>query len=225
MKSLIVFFSFLALTLIACGLSVFYQKKERLSSFLAVKVFAILSIVALSLVCCNLSYSFDSTSMFVVFGIISLLLSTLISTLPTRNDIFAPFYQILNLIGFISIAVSAFLMLPPSPFAMPAGLLLGIIISLIYCLVKKKFDYKTDLSKFASFSFALAILGQIPMMFLSQINLNFIIFAIAGFFLLIFSIFQTFLKEKEHRVFSILTDVFKYLSLILLAISIYMLIY
>ena len=222
MIKLIVFLCFLAVALIVCGLASFKTEKVKLLELLAVKGLAILSIIILALISSNLTATFSASTMFVILALAIELFSVIVSSLPTKSDLFAPLYMGLDMMTSIMLSVSGLLFVKLSPFGFPIGLGAGLIVMAVYGIIKKKnFNYKTDLFRYLNFSIACGLLGQFVIILLSNVSIQAIMFSIASILYFAYAFFATFITTDKKPIL-ITKNILLHLSLITFAISIFL---
>ncbi len=219
--SIITFSLFLGFAVVVCGFSVFKNNQEKPVSLLAVKTLAILSIVMLALAVCNLTASFTPTAMFVLLALAFCLVKETLAIAKDGDESAKWFENLLNCLTFFSLALSSIFLISISPYFIPVGAVLGIILSTIHILAKKKFSWKKDVSKYLTLVFASILLGQMVGIFFNALPLSNIIFAIAILFVFISAILQTFTDMKYKTSIIIANNIVMYVGLILFAVSIY----
>lgn len=224
MMSLIAFFCVLGACLTLCGVSAFKVQRDKLLIYVTLKGLAILSILTFAVTCANLASNMQGTTLFILLGISFQIFSAIVSILPTKNDLFAPLYQMLDLGTALCLAFAGLLLTSLSPFGLPIGLGVGIIASLIIILAKKSFNWKVDISKYGCFSFAVALLGQVIVILINSQSIQSIIFGIGSVLFFAYIILKIFFLEENKKVL-ISKNLLYYLSLLTIVSSIFLYIY
>ena len=222
MLSLIAFFSVLVAVLAICGVSSFKLERTKLSSFVFLKGIAILSILCLALTASNLASNMKGTTLFILLAIGVQVFSAILASIPTKDDIFKILKLGLDMTTSLFLALAGLLLAPLSSFGLPIGIGVGLIAMLVLTLINKQsFNYKTDLFKYFKFAFACGLLAQVVVILISTISVQTIIFAIGAIIYYSYLIMQMFIgNDKKELV--ITKNIIYYLSLIILASSIFM---
>ena len=224
MISLIAFFCLLIASLAICGVSAFKVQRDKLLLFVTLKGFSLLSLLIFSITCANLVSDMSGTTIFIISALAIQMFSGIISILPTKNDLFAPLYNCLDMLSALCLALAGLLIVPLSPFGLPIGLGVGIIAAIIIGLIKRDFVFKTDFTQYAIFVFATALLGQIIVILLQSISLQTIFFCIGALIFFAYSIFRTFISSDNKKVL-IAQNILYYLSYISIITSIFLILF
>ena len=214
----------LLISLILCGFSAFNFKKESLSLTLAFRGGALTMIAILALALQNLVgvNALSGTTTFISIALVVQIFSEILSSLPTKSNIFAPIYSGLDMLSCAMFALAGLFIVPVSPFGLPIVLGVGIIASVITALAIRDFDWKTDIFKYASLSISVGILAQVVIIFMSTISVQTILFTIGSIIYVASVVIKLFFKDKNAPL-SISRDVLYYISLLLMTASIFVL--
>lgn len=157
---------------------------------------------------------------FIVTAIAILLFSSILKSIPAREDPFKKLTLLLDLGASICLAFSIFLLIPLNFISMPSGLLVGAVLCLIYSLIKKKFNYKEDIVRFGALAFSFGALSQGLYLVVTSFSIGALIFSFGA---LIFSSFLTITNiiSAGNKKLEMVKKILYYLSLILFASSIF----
>lgn len=219
--NLLAFLIVLFAVVIICGVSSCWKSTEKLSSFLALKSISSISLLTLVILSGNLTSNIGNFTLFIMLACGIQCISFLLSCLPVRGNILAPLYQSLDLVSYILLCISGFLMISPSPFGLPIGFGIGAIIMIIYLGVTKPYNWKEKILPAFIFAFNITLLGQAIVGIIAIQVLYTIFFLSASLSSCIFSIMNTFFDNDNH-IFYVCKNIFYYLTFILFAISIFL---
>lgn len=211
----------IAVCLALCLVSALKIQKTKLLSFLSVKGLAILSILVFAIVCSNLASNMDGATLFVIIAIALQVFSAVVSCLPAKDNLFEPLYKALDMATSLCLALAGLLIVPLSPFGLPAGFVVGAIASAMFALFKREFKWNVDLFAYFGFAFATALLGQIVVILISSITLQTILFSAGALVFFVSTLFKTFISSDRKSIL-ITKNILYYISLIAIASSIFL---
>lgn len=212
----------LLISLVLCGFSCFFFKKEKLATYITLKGGSIAAITILCLTVENLLgiKAISGTTTFILIALVLQLFSAISAALPSKTNLFESLYSGLDMGSGLMLALAGLFLITPSPFGLPIGFGVGAITSVIVALALRKFNWKTDIFKYLSLTFGVALLGQVIVILLSTISVQTILFAVAAVLYFVAVIFKLFLNEEVKGI-AIAKNIIYYLSLILFVFSIY----
>lgn len=212
----------LLISFVLCVFSSLITQRDKLVVYISLKGGSVASFVISLLVLENLlgMRVIGGATTFILVALVLQLFSSVVSSLPSKSNMFEPLYSGLDMGSSLMLALSGLFLVSPSAYGLLIGLGAGLIASIIIAVALRKFNWKTDIFRYLTLAFGVALLGQVVMILLETISVQTILFAFASIFYLIASVFKLFTTEEKKR--NLYTkNIFYYLSLFLLVLSIY----
>lgn len=214
--ALLTFCLILAVTLILGSLFVLFNKSNMLS--LAVKTLAPLSCLLLALVSANLTSAFGGYTIFVCIGL-GIIVAVETYAAAQKEEGSKAFLSAANLLAIISFVAAGLLLSQINLFALGLGALLGVSVACIVMVFKNQGALQNTLTCL-NVIFAFTMLGEAVALLMSGTILPAVFFTLSAVLVIASNLLKLF---GNGKVFLIITNILRVLSLITIAASIYFL--
>ena len=222
--SLIAFFCILFACLVLSCLTIWGNKNNSWIFSCSSTGISHICIIFLAVLGASFNTNVSGFSAFIVMALTILLFSNILKSIPVRETPFKNLTLLLDLSSSICFAFSIFLLIPLNFISMPSGLLVGIVLCLIYSLIKKKLSYKEYLPRFSAVIFSFGALSQGAYLVITTFSIGALILAIASLAFTVFGIIDNLINTKDSKI-NVVKKILYYLSIMLFASSIFMLIF